>query len=163
MPSRQQLQTEFAQRDISFQLRPALPPLQLPLWLYVQLDDDDTHLWHSVIFVQDGPFSGGVFRFDIVFPHLPSAIPQVFFHPPSFTRSSTRIRARLLLRLTFSNGLETAARFRLHILQFVEAAFQEDTLMGLREGTVANPEVCIACSERIGTLFNKLAHAIRLH
>ena len=53
MSSRQQLQLEFAQRDISFQYAQLCLPTNCPTGIYVQLDDDDTHCkphYHGPIF-----------------------------------------------------------------------------------------------------------------
>lgn len=157
MPSRQQLQTEFAQRDISFQYAQLCLPSNCPSGIYVQLDDDDTHLWHSVIFVQGGSFSGGIFRFDIVFPSTyPFAIPQVFFPPTLLHPLVNPDTGRLLLSSRFPTAWRPRQDFVSHILQFVKAAFQEDTLESLMEGTVANPEVYRMFRTHRG-LSNKLA------
>lgn len=43
MASGQQLQLEFAQRDISFQYAQLCLASNCPTGIYVQLDDDDTH------------------------------------------------------------------------------------------------------------------------
>lgn len=142
MPSRQQLQLEFAQRDISLQYAQLCLPSNCPTGIYVQLDDDDTHLWHAVIFVQDGPFSGGIFRFDIVFPSAyPSAMPQVFFPPTLLHPLVDPDTGRLSLNSRFSGTWRPRQDFVSHVLQFVKDVFQEDTLEGLREGIVVNPEV----------------------
>ena len=158
MPSsQQQLQLEFAQRDISFQYAQICLPSNCPTGIYVQLDDDDTHLWHGVIFVQHGPFSGGIFRFDIVFPpKYPSATPQVFFPPTLLHPLVDPDSGRLLLSSRFPLAWRPRQDFVSHILQFVQSAFQEETLEALREGIVANAEV-YRMFRTHRTLFNKLA------
>ncbi|SPO21040.1 uncharacterized protein UTRI_00517 [Ustilago trichophora] len=157
MPSTQQLQLEFAQRDISFQYAQLCLPSNCPTGIYVQLDDDDTHLWHSVIFVQDGPFKGGIFRFDIVFPPTyPSATPQVFFPPTLLHPLVDPDTGRLLLSSRFPTAWRPRQDFVSHVLSFVKSCFSEESLEGLREGMVANPEVYrMFRSHR--SLFNKLA------
>ncbi|CBQ67861.1 conserved hypothetical protein [Sporisorium reilianum SRZ2] len=157
MPSRQQLQLEFAQRDISFQYAQLCLPSNCPAGIYVQLDDDDTHLWHAVIFVQNGPFSGGIFRFDIVFPSTyPSATPQIFFPPTLLHPLVDPDTGRLLLSSRFPGAWRPRQDYVSHILHFVKSVFQEDTLEGLREGMVANGEVYRMYRTHRG-LFNKLA------
>lgn len=101
-----------------------------------------TAVWHGVIFVQNGPFSGGIFRFDIVFPPAyPSATPQVFFPPTLLHPLVDPDTGRLLLSSRFPTAWRPRQDFVFHILQFVKNAFQEDNLESLREGQVANPEV----------------------
>ncbi|CDU24070.1 uncharacterized protein SPSC_02699 [Sporisorium scitamineum] len=157
MPSRQQLQLEFAQRDISFQYAQLCLPSNCPTGIYVQLDDDDTHLWHSVIFVQNGPFSGGIFRFDIVFPpSYPSATPQVFFPPTLLHPLVDPDTGRLLLSSRFPGAWKPRTDFVSHILDYVQSVFQEDTLESLGQGIVANGEV-YRMFRTHRTLFNKLA------
>ncbi|GAK62212.1 UBC-like protein [Moesziomyces antarcticus] len=157
MPPSQQVRLEFAQRDISFQYAQLCLPSNCPKGVYVQLDDDDTHLWHGVIFVQNGPFSGGIFRFDIVFPPAyPSATPQVFFPPTLLHPLVDPDTGRLLLSSRFPTAWRPRQDFVFHILQFVKNAFQEDNLESLREGQVANPEV-YRMFRTHRTLFNKLA------
>lgn len=99
-------------------------------------------MWHGVIFVQNGPFSGGIFRFDVVFPPTyPSATPQVFFPPTLLHPLVDPDTGRLLLSSRFPTAWRPRQDFVFHILQFVKNAFQEDNLDSLREGQVANPEV----------------------
>ena len=105
-------------------------------------DGDGTPVWHGVIFVQDGPFSGGIFRFDIVFPlSYPTATPQVFFPPTLLHPLVDPDTGRLLLSSRFPGAWRPRQDFVSHILQFVKSAFREETLEALREGIVANPEV----------------------
>ncbi|SPC65532.1 uncharacterized protein UHOD_00709 [Ustilago sp. UG-2017b] len=153
MTTSQQLQLEFAQRDISFQYAQLCLSSNCPSGIYVQLDDDDTHL----IFVQQGPFNGGVFRFDIVFPPTyPSATPQVFFPPTLLHPLVDPDTGRHLLSSRFRAAWKPRQDFVFHILHFVKSAFQEETLESLREGVVANPEV-LRMFRTHRTLFNKLA------
>lgn len=114
-------------------------------------------VWHAVIFVQNGPFSGGVFRFDLVFPSTyPCATPQVFFPPTLLHPLVDPDTGRLLLSSRFPQAWRPRQDFVSHILQFVQSAFQEETLESLREGVVANPEV-YRMFRTHRTLFNKLA------
>lgn len=156
MPSRQQLQLEFAQRDISFQYAQLCLPSNCPRGIYVQLDDDDTHLWHCVVFVYNGPFNGGIFRFDIVFPPAyPSSTPQVYFPPTLLHPLVDPDSGRLLLTSRFQTW-RPRKDFVTHILAFVREVFTEIFLQDLREGMVANAEVWRMFRSHRG-LFNKLA------
>ncbi|PWZ02569.1 UBC-like protein [Testicularia cyperi] len=158
MPTSQELQLEFAQRDISFQYSQLCIPSNCPPGVYVQLDDDDTHLWHAVLFVHTGPFKGGIFRFDIVFPpRYPSATPQVYFPPTLLHPLVDPNSGRLSLTTRFKSAWNPRRDFVTHILAFVRSVFETETLDTLLEGTVANQEVYrMYRSHR--ALFNKLAH-----
>lgn len=141
MPSQSQMHMDYAQRDISFQYAQLCLPSNLSRGLYIQLDDFDTHLWHGVIFVQSGPFSGGIFRFDIVFPPAyPSSIPEVYFPPTLLHPLVDPDSGRLFLTSRFPVW-RPRKDFVVHVLQFVKEAFEERLLEGLREGAVANKEV----------------------
>ena len=156
MPSRQQLQLEFAQRDISFQYAQLCLASNCPLGIYVQLDDDDTHLWHCVIFVSNGPFHGGIFRFDIVFPPTyPTSTPQVYFPPTLLHPLVDPDSGRLLLASRFQ-AWKPRVNLVTHVLHFVKEVFTEEFLQGLRERVVANTEVWRMFRSHRG-LFNKLA------
>ncbi|KAF6766814.1 Ubiquitin-conjugating enzyme, E2 [Kalmanozyma brasiliensis GHG001] len=156
MPSAQQLQQDFASRDISFQYSQLCLTSNSPSGIYVSLDDDDTHLWHGVIFVSGGPFNGGIFRFDIVFPaSYPSSIPQVFFPPTLLHPLVDPDSGRLLLLSRFPTW-NPRRDFVSHILHFVKSAFEEETLEGLLEGAVSNKEVYRMFRGHRG-LFDRLA------
>lgn len=110
-----------------------------------------------MIFVQKGPFSGGIFRFDIVFPSTyPSSTPQVFFPPTLLHPLVDPDTGRLSLTSRFPTTWKPRQDFVFHILHFVKSSFQESTLESLREGIVANPEV-YRMFRTHRTLFNKLA------
>lgn len=156
MPSAQQLQQDFASRDISFQYSQLCLPSNCPSGIYISLDDDDTHLWHGVIFVSQGPFNGGIFRFDIVFPPAyPSSIPQVFFPPTLLHPLVDPDSGRLLLTSKLPTW-NPRRDFVSHILRFVKSAFEEETLEGLLEGGAANKEVYRMFRGHRG-LFDRLA------
>ncbi|PWN50941.1 UBC-like protein, partial [Violaceomyces palustris] len=129
-----------------------------PSGIYVLPDKHDTHLWHCVTFIRKGPYTGGIFRFDIVFPvNFPAATPQVYFPPTLLHPLVDPNTGRMLLTSRFTNGWKPRETFVTHLLYFVKAAFQDDTIDGLREGLVANLEVYKMYRDN-KPLFKKLAH-----
>ncbi|EPQ27373.1 uncharacterized protein PFL1_04912 [Pseudozyma flocculosa PF-1] len=151
-----QLRYEYGQRDISLQYAQLAYSSNCPRGIYVQLDDDDTHLWHAVVFLDAGPFCGGVFRFDVVFPPAyPLATPQVFFPPTLLHPLVEPNSGRMSLTTRFPTW-KPRSDFATDLLYFVRDAFMDHTLEGLREGMVANLEVFRMYRDH-RTLFNKLA------
>ena len=52
-----------------------------PLGMYVIPQLANMRVWHGVIFIRQGEYKGGVFRFKIEIPYsYPQTIPAVFFH-----------------------------------------------------------------------------------
>lgn len=95
-----------------------------------------------MLFVHSGPFRGGVFRFDIVFPKTyPLATPQVFFPPTLLHPLVEPVSGRLALGTLFKTAWNPRKDFVSHILAFVRSVFDQDTLDHLSPSTVVNTEV----------------------
>ncbi|KAN0065604.1 hypothetical protein ACQY0O_000727 [Thecaphora frezii] len=151
-----QLQYEYGQRDISFQYAQLAYANNCPDGIYVQLDDQDTHLWHAVIFVQSGPFYAGIFRFDILFPpNYPLATPHVYFPPTLLHPLVDPNSGRMSLLARFPTW-KPRTDFIPALLRFVSDSFNDATLETLREGMVANLEVFRMYRDQ-RAIFNKLA------
>lgn len=51
-----------------------------PSGVYILPQFDDLRVWHGVVFVRDGPYKDGIFKFELIIPTTyPSNAPEVNF------------------------------------------------------------------------------------
>lgn len=107
--------------------------------------------------MHSGPFKGGVFRFDVVFPKtFPHAAPQVFFPPTLLHPLVEPVSGRLSLTPRFNAKWNPRKEFVSHVLRYVRSIFEQDTLDQISPAAVLNIEVYKMYQSQRG-LFNKLA------
>ncbi|KAK0549258.1 hypothetical protein OC846_004154 [Tilletia horrida] len=110
--------------------------------VYLEPDTLNHSTWHGVVFVREGIFQGGIFRFDIVFPpSFPKLAPQVFFPPTLLHPLLDPTTGRLSLALRFSSGWDARTCTVLELLLYLKSIFQPALLDQVTERISTNIEV----------------------
>jgi len=125
-----------------------------PIEMTILPNQQDPLLWNGLWFVHEGPYKGGILKFNIVFPpNYPEAAPSIYFVTPVFHP------------LVHGNGLFKALKFdtwkpRVNriwdLLRQMQLSFKVDSLDGIAPSDVCNKEAYKIFLES-RTSFNALA------
>ena len=137
-PQSTYIQTLTRQQIISAEFAGLTNEGHCPHGVYIVPSPNDPNLWHGVLFIHKGLYTGGIFKFTIMFPpHYPSVPPKLRFtsevyHPLISDHGDFSLRPK---------GKWIPAETHItNILHYVKHSFKKKGLENLREAWCVNPD-----------------------